>query len=122
MTKPRASLRSDNCPTSIGTSVRFELEQVSDFVGMRRMPNQARERSRTAAQTRRYPRALGHRDLSLRAPSQTEQEKDPGPLRLGGLDAKRPARKKTWASSPFPPSLSGAPSFVSPLLMRSVAL
>src|SRR6266540_4918779 len=35
MTKPRASLRSDNCPTSIGMSVRFELEQVSDFVGMR---------------------------------------------------------------------------------------
>ena len=35
MTNPRASLRSDNCPTSIGMSVRFELEQVSDFVGMR---------------------------------------------------------------------------------------
>src|SRR5439155_24555514 len=37
MTKSRASLRSDNCPTSIGMSVRFELEQVSDFVGMRIM-------------------------------------------------------------------------------------
>ena len=35
MTNTRASLRSDNCPTSIGMSVRFELEQVSDFVGMR---------------------------------------------------------------------------------------
>ena len=36
MTNTRASLRSDNCPTSIGMSVRFELEQVSDFVGMRK--------------------------------------------------------------------------------------
>ena len=35
MTNTRASLRSDNCPTSIGMSVRFELEHVSDFVGMR---------------------------------------------------------------------------------------
>jgi hypothetical protein len=35
MTNPRASLRSDNCPISIGMSVRFELEQVSAFVGIR---------------------------------------------------------------------------------------
>ena len=35
MTKPRASLRSDNCPISIGMRVRFELEQVSAFVGIR---------------------------------------------------------------------------------------
>jgi hypothetical protein len=35
MTKPRASLRSDNCPVSIGNGVRFESEQVSDFVGIR---------------------------------------------------------------------------------------
>ena len=34
MTKPTASLRSDTCPKSIGMSVRFELEQVPDFVGM----------------------------------------------------------------------------------------
>ena len=37
MTNPRASLRSDNCPISIGMSVRFELEQVSAFVGIRKM-------------------------------------------------------------------------------------
>ena len=35
MTKPRASLRSDNCPISIGIRVRFELEQVSAFAGIR---------------------------------------------------------------------------------------
>ena len=35
MTNPRASLRSDNCPISIGMRVRFELEQVSAFVGIR---------------------------------------------------------------------------------------
>ena len=35
ITNPRASLRSDNCPISIGMSVRFELEQVSAFVGIR---------------------------------------------------------------------------------------
>src|ERR1035438_4612535 len=35
MTNPRASLRSDNCPISIGMSVRFELEQVSAFAGIR---------------------------------------------------------------------------------------
>ena len=35
MTKPRASLRSDNCPISFGMSARFELEQVSAFVGIR---------------------------------------------------------------------------------------
>src|ERR1035441_952104 len=37
MTNPRASLRSDNCPISIGMSVRFELEQVSAFAGIRRL-------------------------------------------------------------------------------------
>jgi LPXTG-motif cell wall-anchored protein len=37
MTNPRASLRSDNCPISIGMSVRFELEQVSAFAGIRIM-------------------------------------------------------------------------------------
>ena len=36
MTNPRASLRSDNCPISIGMGVRFGLEQVSAFVGIRR--------------------------------------------------------------------------------------
>jgi hypothetical protein len=35
MTEPRASLRSDNCPISIGMSVRFQLERVSAFVGIR---------------------------------------------------------------------------------------
>ena len=35
MTNPRASLRSDNCPISIGMGVRFGLEQVSAFVGIR---------------------------------------------------------------------------------------
>ena len=37
MTNPRASLRSDNCPISIGMGVRFGLEQVSAFVGIRRL-------------------------------------------------------------------------------------
>ena len=37
MTNPRASLRSDNCPISIGMSVRFELEQVSAFAGIRNL-------------------------------------------------------------------------------------
>ena len=32
---PRASLRSDNCPISIGMGVRFGLEQMSAFVGIR---------------------------------------------------------------------------------------
>ena len=36
MTNPRASLRSDNCPISIGMGVRFGLEQVSAFVGIRK--------------------------------------------------------------------------------------
>lgn len=35
MTEPRASLRSDYCPILIGTGVRFGLEQVSAFVGIR---------------------------------------------------------------------------------------
>jgi hypothetical protein len=35
MTNPRASLRSDDCPISIGMGVRFGLEQVSAFVGIR---------------------------------------------------------------------------------------
>ena len=35
MTNTRASLRSDNCPISIGMGVRFGLEQVSAFVGIR---------------------------------------------------------------------------------------
>src|ERR1017187_2587641 len=35
ITNPRASLRSDNCPISIGMGVRFGLEQVSAFVGIR---------------------------------------------------------------------------------------
>ena len=36
MTNPRASLRSDNCPISIGIGVRFGLEQVSAFAGIRK--------------------------------------------------------------------------------------
>jgi hypothetical protein len=34
-TESRASLRSDNCPISIGIGVRFGLEQVSAFIGIR---------------------------------------------------------------------------------------
>src|ERR1035438_3106036 len=43
MTNPRASLRSDNCPISIGMGVRFGLEQVSAFVGIRSRYAQAPE-------------------------------------------------------------------------------
>ena len=35
MTNPRASLRSDSCPISIGIGVRLGLEQVSAFAGIR---------------------------------------------------------------------------------------
>lgn len=35
MNQPRASLRSDSCPTSIGIPVRYELEQLSAFIGIR---------------------------------------------------------------------------------------
>jgi len=35
MTKPRASLRSETCPISIGIGVRYGLEQVSELIGMR---------------------------------------------------------------------------------------
>ncbi len=35
MNQPRASLRSDTCPTSIGIPVRYELEQPSAFIGIR---------------------------------------------------------------------------------------
>src|ERR1035438_5799660 len=41
MTNPRASLRSDNCPISIGMGVRFGLEQVSAFVGIRTGPTES---------------------------------------------------------------------------------
>src|SRR5205823_8888488 len=53
MTKPRASLRSDNCPSSIGMSVRFELDQVSDFVGMRRVGWHREQPQRRALKRRR---------------------------------------------------------------------
>ena len=43
MTEPRASLRSDNCPISIGIGVRFGSEQVSAFVGIRRLDGGASE-------------------------------------------------------------------------------
>ena len=36
MTKPRASLRSETCPISIGIGVRYGLEQVSELIGMRK--------------------------------------------------------------------------------------
>jgi len=35
MTNSRASLRSGNCPISIGIGVRFGSEQVSAFIGIR---------------------------------------------------------------------------------------
>ena len=44
ITNPRASLRSDNCPISIGIGVRYGLEQVSDIVGIRnKAPNTCRD-------------------------------------------------------------------------------
>jgi hypothetical protein len=36
MTNSRASLRSGNCPISIGIGVRFGSEQVSAFIGIRK--------------------------------------------------------------------------------------
>ena len=50
MTEPRASLRSDNCPNTFGIGVRFGLEQLSDFIGMRRPQCQKHTSGRRKAQ------------------------------------------------------------------------
>jgi len=44
MNQPRASLRSDSCPTSIGIPVRYGLEQLSAFIGIRRISQRPQRR------------------------------------------------------------------------------